>query len=402
MAAANGPAWRPVTYGETIPLPEGSTIVAMPGRRAVGWDPASESFEVFARLKGMGPVCAAAAVVPPAYLRTLLPAQECTEAAPSLPLLGYTAVGWAEDGFRVAALRLDERTHWDPVHYGTPELAGLIAAKRAALPGNRIVEQLAHCALDYDCYTAQNLFYGRWEAGLPVSPTCNSDCVGCISLQPSECCPSPQQRLAFEPTLDEVAAIAIEHLSKGREPLLSFGQGCEGEPLLRADLIAEAVRRARAASPLGTVNINTNGSRPEVIADLAAAGVDSLRISLATANATRYDVYHRPRGHDLSTVAETIDRARSAGLHVSLNLLVFPGVTDTERESRALLSFLTAHPVPVVQMRNLNLDPDDALDVLNPAGAGMGIRDFLARVRATLPGVRFASFNSPVERGPNR
>ena len=399
MAGANGPAWRAVAMEDTIPLPDGSTIVAMPGRLAVGWDPATDVFETRPRVEGIGRVSAAAAVLPPAYLRTLLPAQRRPEHARPLPLLGYTAIGWADDGFRVAALRLDERKCWDPKHFGTSELPSLVAGKRRAFAGNRIVEQLARCAADYNCYTAQNFFYGRWEAGLPVSAACNADCVGCISLQPSECCPAPQQRIDFEPSVAEVVAVAAEHLANARDPIISFGQGCEGEPLLRADLIAEAIARVRADVPGGTVNINTNGSRPEVVEALAAAGVDSLRISLASADQTRYDVYHCPSGYDLCAVAETIDQARRAGLHLAVNLLVFPGVTDTEHEAAALIRFLTDHPVDVVQMRNLNLDPDDCLDVMDPTGPGIGIGDFLARLRAELPGVRLASFNSPVRRG---
>ena len=399
MAAANGPAWRAVDPASTIPLPEGSTLVAMPGRLPAGWDPEAERFEAVSRVDRVGPVWAAAAVLPPAYLRTLLPAQRATRRSEPLPLLGYTAVGWADDGFRAAAVRLDERPHWDPEHFDTPELPGLIARKRRTLPGNRIVEQLAHCARDYHCCTAQNFFYGRWEAGLPVSPVCNADCVGCISLQPSECCPAPQQRIDFEPTLAEVAAVAAEHLANARDPIVSFGQGCEGEPLLRADLMAEAVATVRQTIRQGTVHVNTNGSRPEAVEPLAAAGVDSLRISLASARPTQYDAYHRPRGYDLLSVAATIDRARAAGLRLAVNLLVFPGVTDTEREAVALLRFLTEHPVHAIQMRNLNLDPDVGLDVFNPVGAGMGIADLLARLRSELPGVRLASFNSPARDG---
>ena len=397
MAAASGPAWRAVALDETIPLPEGSTIVAMPFRGAAGWDAEAETCEVVPHVPGVGPVCAAAAVIPPAYLRTLLPAQERPPRAEPLPLLGYTAIGWADDGFRVAALRLDERTEWDPEHFGTPELPARIEAKLERLPGNRIVAQLARCATGYNCCTAQNYFYERWEAGLPVSSACNADCLGCISLQPSECCPSPQARIDFEPTVDEAAALALDHLaSAGPDAIVSFGQGCEGEPLLRADLIAAVARRVRAATAAGTLHINTNGSRPDVVADLADAGIASLRVSLVSAKLSRYAAYHRPNGYDLHTVGDTLDRARAAGLHLALNLLVCPGVTDTAEECDKLIAFVTKHPVQVIQMRNLNLDPDDAMDVLDPRGAGMGITDLLGRVRAALPGVRLASFNAPV------
>jgi pyruvate-formate lyase-activating enzyme len=403
MAAANGPAWRAVRAEETIPLPEGSTLVAMPGRLASGWDLEREVFDVVASVKGVGQISPAAAVLPPAYLRTLLPAQRPTKRAEALPLLGYTAVGWGEDGFRVPALRLDERTHWDPEHFDTPDLPARIAAKRERLGGNRILAQLARCATDYHCYTAQNFFYERGEAGLPISPACNAQCIGCISQQPAGCCPSPQERIDFEPTTDEAAAVAIEHLSRtGQDAIISFGQCCEGEPLLRADAIAEVARRVRAEVPGGTININTNGSRPDAIAALADAGVDSLRISLASAMEARYAAYHRPQGYDLSAVCETIDRAGQAGLRRAANLLVFPGVTDTDEEIAALIQLLAENPVDTVQMRNLNLDPDDALDVLDPRGAGVGVPDLLERLRAAFPDVPLASFNAPLETGPDR
>jgi len=322
------------------------------------------------------------------------------ERAGALPLLGYAAVGWADDGFRVAAMRLDRRRCWDPEHFATPDLPDRIEAKRAAMPGNRIVEQLARCSLDYGCYTAQNFFYGRWEAGVPVSPACNARCVGCISLQPSECCPSPQERIAFEPTADEVADVLVEHLAKARQPVASFGQGCEGEPLLRAGLITEAVARARRTTPRGTVNINTNASRPDVIDALADAGVDSLRVSLASADPARYDAYHRPVGYGLAEVAESIGCAKARGLWVSVNLLVFPGLTDAEDEARTLTAFVRRHRVDCIQMRNLNLDPSGLPPEMAPEGRALGVRELVRMLRRELPQVRLASFNRPVRARP--
>ena len=399
MAGASGGRWLRVPMRETVPLPPGATIVSMPGRRPVGWDPSTGQPERVSRVAEVGAVWAAAAVLPPAYLRTLLPAQHRPKRARTLPLLGYAAVGWAEGGFRVAAMRLDRRRCWDPEHFDTPDLPALIEAKRAAMGPNRIVDQLAHCALDYHCYTAQNLFYGRWEAGVPVSPVCNADCVGCISLQPAGCCPSPQQRIDFEPTADETAAVLVEHLAKARQPIASFGQGCEGEPLLRADLIAEAVAMARRATPRGTVNVNTNGSRPDAVEELARAGVDSLRISLASTLAPRYDAYHRPRGYHICTVAATIEQAKAHGLWVALNVLACPGVTDTKDETAGLVAFARRHRVDAVELRNLNLDPDLAIAVLRPQAQGLGMRRLVARLRSELPGVAVASFNTPVEKG---
>lgn len=397
MAGASGPRWLPVPWKETIPLPQGSAIVAMPGRLAVGYEPRRESFVCLGEVEGSGPVAPAAAVLPPAYLRTLLPAQERPADAPPLPLLGYTAVGWARDGFRAAALRLDPSDRWDPRHFDTGDLPRRIEARQATLAGNRIVDQLAHCALDYHCYTAQNFFYQRWEAGVPTTPRCNARCAGCISLQDGPC-PSPQERLDFEPSGDEIAAVVGHHLAEAEEPMVSFGQGCEGEPLLRAEAIAQALRQAGARTGHGTVNVNTNASRPDALALLADAGLDSVRITLASADPTRYDAYHRPDGYNICQVGQSFRLARERGLRVAANILVLPGATDTHEETRCLVECLQRHRVDMVQLRNLSLDPDEALAALRPAGPGRGVRRLLARLRRKLSGVPIGSFNRPVDR----
>ena len=67
----------------------------------------------------------------------------------------------------------------------------MVAQHRAQMPENCIITQLAHCALEYSCFTAQNIFYRRYEGGIPVSNACNAACVGCISEQAADCCPSP-------------------------------------------------------------------------------------------------------------------------------------------------------------------------------------------------------------------
>jgi pyruvate-formate lyase-activating enzyme len=66
---------------------------------------------------------------------------------------------------------------------------------------------------------------------------------------------------------------------------------------------------------------------------------------------------------------------KTRGKFVSLNLFVFPGLTDAPREVKALKRFISETGVDMIQWRNLNMDPDvyiEALDLkLEP---GMGIR----------------------------
>ena len=59
-----------------------------------------------------------------------------------------------------------------------------VKAFRKIFPDNRLVRHLESCALVYGCPAGKNFFLSRYEAPLPTSPTCNSRCIGCISLQP--------------------------------------------------------------------------------------------------------------------------------------------------------------------------------------------------------------------------
>jgi wyosine [tRNA(Phe)-imidazoG37] synthetase (radical SAM superfamily) len=41
----------------------------------------------------------------------------------------------------------------------------------------------------------------------------------------------------------------------------SFGQSCEGEPLMQADLLCEVIANVRKRTKRGTIHVNTNGTR---------------------------------------------------------------------------------------------------------------------------------------------
>src|SRR5207248_10881102 len=160
------------------------------------------------------------------------------------------------------------------------------------------LRQLASCALEYRCFTAQHNFYERDEGAIPASSGCNARSIGCISEQPEDGAPSSHERRARAPGAEEMAQIGIEHLSRapGRT-MVSFGQGCEGEPLTRSREIAEAIRRMRAASLRGSINVNTNGSLPDHLELLIDAGLDSCRISLNSAHKPLYEAYYQPIGY---------------------------------------------------------------------------------------------------------
>lgn len=383
-AVRSGVDFRPARESDWIPAPPGTRLQFLEGRLPLGWpkgsspgqDPPSE-------LQG---ALAVAAQLPSGYTRTLLPAYRRTqEGVPFLPFFGYTAAAFREGQTWVAAVQTDTNPHWEPEHYGGDDMRAALEARLAAEPDNRVLQQLKTCALEYGCYNAQNIFLGRWEGAVPVSPACNAQCIGCISEQPDEMPSSPQQRFRFVPSLEEVVSTGLAHL-RNEDSIYSFGQGCEGEPLLQAKLIAEAVRAIRGRTQVGTLHLNTNASRPDGLLRVVEAGLDSLRVSLNSVLEPVYTAYYQPRGYRFADLATSIRHARAHGVVVSLNYLHVPGWNDREEEVEALVRFVQELDVQMIQMRTLNIDPDlYAQTVPFPGGSALGIPRLLETLRAQCP-----------------
>lgn len=370
---------------EMIPLPEGAELMYLPGRTAL----AGEKGQIGAIAK---PLLAVAAMLPVGYTRTHLPAFIRQDEAQQLPLYGYTAAALYKDQIVVAAVKSADNDKWHPHRYNTPDVKKKISRVKADLVGSRLVEHLAKCSLDWHCCTAQNLFYRRWECGIPTSPACNANCLGCISLQPAECCPSPQSRIDFTPTPEEVAAIGSYHLSQAPDGIISFGQGCEGEPSLAADTIAAGMRLIRAKTSQGVININTNAGYTAGIKQIVDAGLNSMRVSIISAIPTVYQAYYRT-GYTLENVKQSIAYAKERGVYVSLNMLLFPGLNDRPEEVDAWLEFIAETKIDMIQLRNLNIDPDVFQAVMPPAkGSPLGVRVFLEQVTKRFPHLQLGSF----------
>ena len=402
MVGRSGEQYLEPLAEELILLPEGATLTAVPERFPIGIRQdgrfAQLSQNPYSRKKEE--VWAVAALLPQGFTRTLLPAHSRAPGKKPLPLLGYTAVGMDDQGrFVVAARQTDEHQRWNPQYFNTPELEKLVAEKTAAFPDNRLLRQLAVCSLEYGCLTAQNVFYHRWEAGIPVSPVCNANCLGCISTQPAECCPSPQRRLDFVPGLQEIVEIGRPHLQEAEEGIVSFGQGCEGEPSLQGRLIGQAIREIRRETARGTININTNGGDREQIRIIVDAGIDAMRLSMISPSPELYHRYHRPEGFSFDDVVASLKYASAAGVHVALNLLAFPGVTDSESEVAALIDLIKATGVRQIQLRNLNIDPDLYMALVGgePSPA-LGLAGMLETLAAEIPQLAVGNYSRPVDR----
>src|SRR5205807_3990675 len=272
---------------------------------------------------------------------------------------------------------------------------------KAAFPRNRIVAQYAACALDLSCRAASNVFFGGWEMAIAVSPGCNARCIGCISKQEEENLVSPQDRLTFIPTVEEIVEVAVPHLEHAEEAIVSFGQGCEGEPLLQWRRIEQAIQAMRARTDKGVININTNASNPRWLQRLYDAGLDTIRASTISGHPQTYTAYYRPIGYSFEDVKASLKRARDAGVYSSINLLCFPSMIDREREVEALLAFIKETGVRLIQLRNLNIDPEVLLPrmpALDSMGKALGMRTMIEIIRREAPEVEIGNFTRPVKR----
>src|SRR3954468_21733567 len=343
-----------VPLEEWIELPTGGQLYELPGRRGIGID--VKNGEMRLCEKGW----AVAAFIPPAHTGYYLAAYETLPDAPTLPLFCYTAAGWCNEKFYVPCIRIEEDIRQDCEGYDTGMVEQGVKKALKEYPHNRLVEHLANnCALTYHCPAARNFFMGRWECPVPSSPACNANCIGCISFQPEdETIVSTQDRLRFKPTAPEIAEYTVPHLQSAPFPIVSFGQGCEGEPLLMWETIREAIIEIRKHTPLGSININTNGSKPGAVRALCEAGLNSIRVSTNSARKNIYTAYYRPNNYEFEDIIESLKVVRSYNGWASINYFVFPGMTDSEEEYEALRKLIRETGLTMIQWRNFNIDPD--------------------------------------------
>ncbi|MEA3222854.1 MAG: radical SAM protein [Thermodesulfobacteriota bacterium] len=392
MVGRSGDYLIPIEDSDIIPAPKGGQFYVLPDRHPIGMD--RQTGQIITLKKNpfdpSSPAFAVAIFLAAAHTQTYLAAWEACDHATSLPLFAYTALGWKE-GFVTTAVRTDISTRQDIDTFNMDTVRKGVELWKSSLPENRLVTHLAHCALVYGCPAALNLFQGREEGPLPTSPSCNARCIGCISHQPVGHPPAPQKRIKFIPSPKEIAQVALTHIIHVKDPVVSFGQGCEGEPLLAGDVIEEAIHMIRAKTDKGTINLNSNASLPEVVRSLADAGLDSLRVSMNSARPPTYKAYFRP-SYDFDALHKSIYEMKKRDKFVSVNLFVFPGVTDAPKEADTLKAFIKDAGVDMVQWRNLNIDPDVYLDTLGQKfPSGIGVKRLISEIP-----VRCGYFNPPL------
>lgn len=422
------------------PVPEGWDLMALPNTRPIGYDPETGAFETLRTFTAFDDAgkevtfepTAVALHPPPGFVRTHHPAAEWLDtthpdekfrelgkktgagrltifqddvepaqggddgARVGLPLWAYTAVGYGKSGPVAAFFQADETSRWAPELYYQESLDDKVEKRVAEDPDNPVLRQIAKCAKSSLCCCAQNIFYERWEGAVPIAPACTAACLGCLSKDPEWNTPTPQQRLKYSPKGPDIAKVMIHHLKNAPEPMISFGQGCEGEPTMYGDALVESVRLTREETKRGVININCNGSRPDVIRRAGEAGATALRLSLNTFDPEVYTLYYRPGDYTFDAVLESFKAGRDAGMHISINLLIWPGWTDRMAEVDAISKLVDDNCLHMIQLRNLCVDPGFFQKLLPPRekrGMLLGMRGFVDELHRRHPKLRFGTFN---------
>ncbi|MNJ63341.1 Radical SAM superfamily protein [compost metagenome] len=144
---------------------------------------------------------------------------------------------------------------------------------------------------------------------------------------------------------------------------------------------------------MGYININTNAGLSDHIRGIVDAGLDLMRVSTISALDDHYNAYYKPRGYTLANVEKSLRYASDQGVYTSINYLIFPGVTDREEEIEAMIEFARRTKLRLIQLRNLNIDPESYLELIPEAkGDILGMKQAIEIFQQELPDVVIGSY----------
>ena len=168
--------------------------------------------------------------------------------------------------------------------------------------------------------------FGRKITYLRVSVTdrCDFRCTYCMAEDMNFL---PMAELL---SLEELDRLCSAFVAKGVRKLRLTG----GEPLVRRNVMSlvRSLGRHLSSGALDELTLTTNGSQlAKYAAELKAAGVQRINVSLDTLNAGKFrDITRWGR---LEQVLEGIDVALGAGLKVKINAVALRGINEDEIES---------------------------------------------------------------------
>lgn len=173
---------------------------------------------------------------------------------------------------------------------------------------------------------------------LSVTDRCNLRCSYCMPKQGID-------KIVHNTILsyEDLYRIACCAVSLGIEKIRITG----GEPLVRLGIVP-FLRQLSDTKGLKELVVTTNGVLlDELSSDLRSAGVQRLNVSLDSLDA---ETFRRiTRRDSLSRVLAGIEKARSCGLPIKLNMVVMAGINDHEIIDFVQLALRTSLPVRFIE-----------------------------------------------------
>lgn len=310
---------------------------------------------------------AVGAILPAGHTRLLHPSYAEDRALAPLAALPYAAVGARDGEIVVAAARHGSGT--DAVA-PPPDLAEALRAR----PRNDLLRQLSRCAKDHECRDARGAIAGAAELPVPLGAPAAERPTLPVALR-SGYAGAPLGGAVLRPSPEDIRALVGEGTRR-----VSFGRACDGEPLLAARALEEAIGAALERAGELDVHLETTGCAPVALRRALETGVTSVTFRFASALAGTYRALHGPVAHEWNDVRASITAAADHGARIALAILVLPGVTDRPAESDAILGLIGDLPGGVIELRDLGADPLRAIAGL-PRARPFGIAAVLERIR---------------------
>jgi hypothetical protein len=240
----------------------------------------------------------------------------------------------------------------------------------------------------------------------PRLPNQNYSAVGCLNQTYFAAALKVDQRLfdnfnilELNPLLEspsEMIEAGLQHLLHAPNALVNLDISEE----VNLDAVSNLIQSIRQQTFRGMIQINASAPDPRSIKKWCEAGLDSIRLTLNSAQGNYYNLFHEPQESRFDDIVESFKIARYFHRRAVLNYEIFPGLTDHPAEIDALIKLVRELKIETIQLHNLKIDPEwymDELQLLNLTRKQIGIQNWFTHLQKTFPAIQIGYYDRSPE-----